>query len=245
MSKRLEGKTALVTGGGSGIGLAIARAMAAEGCRVIICGRNEQKLREAAEAGHGEVALETRTVDVADRQSVEQLFGWVDKNLGQLDILVNNAGVNIANRKMAEMSPEDWDRILAIVATGSYNCMRLALPPMRERGDGLIVNISSVSGKRGSDLGGVGYSAAKFAQTALGTTVGLEVGPLGVRVTNIYPGEVDTPILKDRPQPVTDEHRAKILKPEDVAAAVLMVACLPARAHVPELVIKPTWQPYS
>jgi NADP-dependent 3-hydroxy acid dehydrogenase YdfG len=143
---------------------------------------------------------------------------------------------------MSVLAPEDWDRMLAIIATGSYNCTRAVLPAMRERHDGLIINISSVAGIRAAPLGGVGYNAAKFAQTALGISVGAEVAPEGVRVTNVYPGEVDTPILEQRPQPVTDEHRARILQPEDVAAAVLMVACLPPRARVPELVITPTQQ---
>ena len=81
--------------------------------------------------------------------------------------------------------------------------------------------------------------------TALGTAAALEEGKNGIRVTNIYPGEVDTPILKNRPTPVSDEHRARILQPDDVAAAVMMIALLPPRAHVQELVIKPTWQEYS
>ena len=94
-------------------------------------------------------------------------------------------------------------------------------------------------------LGGVAYCALKFALTALSTAVALEEGKNGIRVTSICPGEVDTPILDGRPTPVSAEHRARILRPEDIAAAVLMVACLPARAHVPELVIKPTWQDFA
>jgi NADP-dependent 3-hydroxy acid dehydrogenase YdfG len=110
---------------------------------------------------------------------------------------------------------------------------------MVERQNGLIVNISSVAGVRAWPVSGAGYSAAKFAMTALGTCIGAEERENGIRVTNICPGEVDTPILEFRPQAVTPEHRAKLLLPEDVAAAVLFVAGLPPRAHVPELVIKP------
>src|SRR4029079_8539989 len=111
------------------------------------------------------------------------------------------------NRAMGNMTPEDWDRVLAINATGAYNCMHAVLPQMLERGAGLIVNISSVAGKRASELGGVAYCAAKFAQTALGTAVAQEVGSRGVRVSNIYPGEVNTPILNERPKPVSEEHK--------------------------------------
>jgi len=118
------------------------------------------------------------------------------------------------------------------------------LPGMRERQDGLIINISSTSGLRSAPLGGVGYNASKFAMSALGTAVGEEERGNGIRVTNIYPGEVETPILLNRPTPVSDEHRARILQPEDVAAAVLMVLQLPRRARVADLTILPTTQSF-
>ena len=95
------------------------------------------------------------------------------------------------------------------------------------------------------DVGGRRLLHAKFAVTALGQTVALEDGQHGIRVTNVYPGEVDTPILEHRPTPVSADRRAKMLKPEDVAAAVVMIACLPPRAHVAEIVIKPTVQDYA
>ena len=146
---------------------------------------------------------------------------------------------------MDELVPEDWDLILKINATGAFNCMRAVLPQMRERQDGIIINISSIAGKRAGLLGGVAYNASKFAMSALSTTAGIEEKDNGIRVTTVYPGEVETPILDDRPVPVSAEHRQKILQPEDVAAAVLMIVQLPPRAHVPELVIKPTSQAYS
>lgn len=242
---KLAGKTAVVTGGGTGIGFGIAVALAQEGCRVAIAGRRADKVAEAAKTFSGQPALLHHPVDVSDLKSVETLFQWANKELGKIDVLVNSAGVNVVKRSMADLSVEDWEYMMQINATGAYYCIRQVLPQMRDRRDGLIVNISSTSGVRASLLGGVGYSAAKFAMSALGTTVGLEVNPLGVRVTNIYPGEVDTPILEARPVPVTAEHRARILKPEDVGAAVLMIACLPPRANVPELIIKPTSQLYS
>jgi len=232
---RLSGKTALVTGGATGIGAGIALALAGEGCRVAIAGRRHDKLLAAA----------THEVDVTDRGSVAKLFRWAAETLGPLDILVNNAGMNSPTRMMSNMPPEVWDQTLAINATGAYNCIREVLPGMRERRGGLIINICSVAGKRASMLGGVAYSASKFAMAALGTAVALEEGKLGIRVTSIHPGEVDTPILKDRPAPITAEHRARMLLPEDVAAAALMIACLPPRAHVAELIIKPTWQDYA
>src|SRR5690606_34250804 len=125
--------------------------------------------------------------------------------------------------------PEDWDLLLRVNATGAYNCMRRALPGMRARRDGVIVNISSVAGLRANPLGGVAYNASKFAMSALGTTVAQEEKDRGIRISTVYPGEVETPILDKRPVPVTAEHRARILQPEDVAAAVRLIACLPPR----------------
>lgn len=241
---KLSGKTALVTGGATGIGLGIARALAEEGCRVAIAGRREEKLREAAAGFRGTPALIYHTVDVGDLKSVEELVAWATHELGQMDIVVNSSGVNVLRRTLAELSPADWELMMRINATGAFNCLYAVLPQMRARRDGLIVNISSIAGKRSSLLGGIGYTASKFAMTATGITAAREEAENGIRITNIYPGEVDTPILEHRPKPVSAEHRARILKPEDVAAAVLMVACLPARAHVPELVIKPTSQDY-
>ncbi len=242
---KLSTKTALITGGGSGIGLGIATALADEGCRVAIAGRREEKLREAAAAYAGPMALLTHVVDVADRTSVAKLFQWAAEQLDPIDILVNAAGLNIVHRSLADTTSDEWDRLMTINATGTFNCLQAVLPQMRERGDGLVINISSIAGKRALRLGGVAYCASKFAMTALGTFASLEEGRNGIRVTNIYPGEVDTPILDARPTPLTPEHRARILKPADVAAAVLMIACLPPRAHVAELVIKPTTQDYA
>jgi NAD(P)-dependent dehydrogenase (short-subunit alcohol dehydrogenase family) len=241
---KLDGKTAVITGGGSGIGLAIAQAFVDEGAQVVISGRGKSRLREALATRPQATKFLAHACDVADRNSVASLFGYARDQLGEIDILVNSAGINVPKRMLADLAPEDWDRMLAIIATGSFNCTREVLPAMRRRRNGLIVNISSVSGKRAGPLGGVGYNAAKFAQTALGITTGAEAAADGVRVTNIYPGEVDTPILAQRPSPVSAEHRARILQPEDVAATVLMVACLPPRARVPELVILPTPQEY-
>ncbi len=221
---KLSGKTALITGGATGIGFGIAAAMADEGCRVAIAGRREEKLREAAQRYRGPTPLAIQPVDVADRASVTRLFHWAAGQLGPIDILVNAAGLNIVHRSLIDTTPEEWDRL---------------------GHDGLVINISSIAGKRALRLGGVAYCASKFAMTALGTFASLEEGRNGIRVTNIYPGEVDTPILENRPTPLTPEHRARILQPEDVAAAVVMIATLPARAHVAELVIKPTTQEYA
>jgi NAD(P)-dependent dehydrogenase (short-subunit alcohol dehydrogenase family) len=240
----LSGKTALVTGGGTGIGWGTAVALAQEGCRVAITGRRREVLQQAAQSWKGQPAMLAHECDVAEQASVQKLFAWAAKELGPIDILVNSAGVNIKNRMMGNMPPEEWERVLRINATGVYFCMYEVLPQMRSRKDGLIVNISSISGKRAAALGGVAYNASKFAVAALGISVANEEIPNGIRVTNIFPGEVDTPILEHRPVPVSAERKAKMLLPEDIGAMVVALAKLPPRAHVPELIIKPTVAEY-
>jgi len=239
-------RTVLVTGGGTGIGQGIAWALAAAGYQVVVAGRREDRLQETiAGAPAGAVPIRGVQVDVSMRSSVVQMVDWAIQQLGSIDCLVHAAGMNIKQRSMLEMSPEWWDEILAVNATGAYNCMWAVLPGMRERGAGLIINISSISGKRAADLGGIAYCASKFAATGLGTAVGLEEAKRGIRVTNVYPGEVDTPLLEQRPQPVPEERRAAMLKPADVAQMILALVQLPPHAHVPEIVIKPLVQAYA
>lgn len=241
---KLKGKTAVITGGATGIGWGIAQALASEGCRVAIAGRTEIKLRQAVESYSGSNPIEYHRVNVANRASVDRLFAWATKQFGQIDILVNSAGLNIKTRSMAEMEPAQWDKVLAANATGAYNCMYAVLPQMRERQDGLIINVSSIAGKRASALGGVAYAASKFAMTALGTAVNNEDNAHGIRVTNVYPGEVNTPILENRPVPVTDDRKAAMLQPEDFAEVIVAICNLPPRANVSDIVIKPTVQEY-
>ncbi|MCP3692825.1 MAG: SDR family NAD(P)-dependent oxidoreductase [Planctomycetaceae bacterium] len=242
---KLQGKTAVITGGGTGIGEGIARAFAAEGCRVVICGRRDEVLKQAADAWDGDLPFLCHAVDISSRDSVSSLFAWVAAEVGPVDILVNSAGTNIKTRSMAEMEPDQWDHVMAINASGTYYCMHAVLPQMRERGEGLIINISSIAGKRSSPLGGVAYSASKFAMTALGTAVANEDAENGIRVTNVYPGEVNTPILVNRPNPVSDEHRQSILQAEEVGELIAAIAGLPPNAHVSDVVIKPLKQSYS
>ncbi|MCA8996635.1 MAG: SDR family oxidoreductase [Planctomycetaceae bacterium] len=240
----LAGKSVLVTGGGTGIGEGCALAFAEAGAKVAISGRREDKLKAVAEKFSGEPTIEYHAADVADRAQCEELINWATEKLGKIDILLNSAGINIVKRKIAELAPEDWDKLMQVNATGAFNTIHFVLPQMRERKDGLIVNISSIAGLRASLLGGVAYSASKFAMTSLGTCVGLEERQNGIRVTNVYPGEVETPILDARPVPVGPEHRARILQPSDIAAMVVAIAQLPPRAHVPDIVVKPTTQEF-
>jgi len=235
-------QTALVTGAGSGMGRAIALDLASTGFRVAMVGRDRAKLESVRDSVEGDVAanLVIEPADVADRRAVGAIVERTLKAFGSIDVLVCNAGTNVRNRRMDVLDPADWDKMIATNLTGAFNLVHFALPSMRARRKGLVIQICSISGVRASLLGGVGYSASKFGQAALGIGLGREVRELGIRSSVIYPGEVNTPILENRPVKVSDERKAEILQPEDVAAAVRFLVELPERANVPEMVITPT-----
>ena len=241
----LKNETALVTGGGSGVGLGIAKALSREGCRVAIAGRNADKLRAAAEGFGGQPPILHKACDVANRADVAALVQWFEAQLGPVGILVNSAGINVVRRAVAELDPADWDRMMATNTSGPFYTIHAVLPGMHRRGSGLIVNICSISGKRALKLGGAGYCASKFAVSALGASVNLEEREKGIRVTTIYPGEVNTPILEQRPVPVPPERKAEMLQPEDIGALVVAIAKLPDRVMVPELVVTPRYQEWA
>jgi NADP-dependent 3-hydroxy acid dehydrogenase YdfG len=236
----LNDKVAVVTGGGSGMGLAIAQMLLAEGARVAITGRDADKLASAASTLNAGPRLLTVAGDVGDPDQVTRLFAQVVAGLGPVQLLVNNAGTNLKERTMRQLTPARWQQLVRTNLDGAFYCIHAVLPSMLERKDGVVININSVSGKRANPLAGAAYAASKFGMAALGLCLAAEERESGVRVCNIYPGEVDTPILAVRPTPVTAEQRAKILQPADVAAAVKFVATLPPHVSVPELVIKPT-----
>ncbi len=233
MSKRIA-----IFGGGTGMGRSIAQKLSVQN-KVLIGGRTESTLDETA-AG---TSILCHTVDVSNREQIAAFFAFAKEKLGgPVEIMINAAGINIPNRSMAEMSPEQWDKMISVNLTGAYNCIQAALPDMKAAGDGLIINVSSVAGKRAIALAGIAYSSSKFGMTALGTCVANEVAKDGIRVTNVYPGEVDTPLLKQRPSPVTEEHRNRMLKADHVGELVLSLVNLPRAVHIPEVVVKPLTQ---
>ena len=238
---KLTGQVVLVTGGGSGVGAATARLCAAEGAKVAIAGRDEAKLRAAVADLPGVFA---KGCDVTDPAAVADLVAAVTAALGPVDILVNNAGTNLKARKMRELTIDDWNKLVRTNLDGAFYCIKAVLPSMIARQDGVIVNVNSISGKRPYPLAGAGYAAGKFGLHALAGCLANEELESGIRVSSIYPGEIDTPILEARPTPVSKEQREKILKPEDVAAAILFVVTLPKHVSVPELIIKPTTHSY-
>jgi len=244
ITKNLRGKNVLLTGGGSGMGKATALALAKNGANVAIAGRNKENLASTVSLAQATEKISAKEADVTDRYSLEDLFQWFDVEFGTLDYLVHAAGINVAMRSMEELSPDDWDRLIQINLTGSYNVLRLTLNRMRPLKKGLIVLINSVAGKRSVPLAGIGYNASKFGMSGLGIGVAEEERNNGIRISNLYPGEVNTPILENRKEPPGEEHRQSILQAEDVASVILHLCQLPERVHIPELVIKPTLQSF-
>ena len=241
---KLDGKVAVITGGGSGVGRATALLFLREGAKVVIAGRDGTKLADVAAEAKAGANLRTIPTDVTSPAQCQALIQTATEAFGRVDVLVNNAGANLKARTIRELTPEAWDRMIRTNLDGAFYCTKAVLPQMFDRKDGMIINVVSVAGKRANPLGGAAYVAAKFGMGGLGLVLSNEEKDSGIRVSNIYPGEIDTPILKERPKPVTEEQRAVILKPEDVAEAVLFVAALPPRVSIPELIIKPTAQMY-
>ena len=244
VNDNLRGKNVLLTGGGSGMGQATALALAKNGANVAIAGRNKENLNATVSLAQATEKISAKEADVTDRNSLENLFQWFDAEFGRLDYLVHAAGINVAMRSMEELSPDDWDRLIQINLTGSYNVLRLTLSRMRPQKKGLIVLINSVAGKRSVPLAGIGYNASKFGMSGLGIGVAEEERNNGIRISNLYPGEVNTPILENRKEPPGEEHRKSILQAEDVASVILHLFQLPERVHIPELVVKPTLQSF-
>jgi NADP-dependent 3-hydroxy acid dehydrogenase YdfG len=241
----LKDKVVLVVGGGTGIGLSIGVAFAREGSRVVLAARTAAALEAAKKLPDVGSLLLTKTCDASDRAQVADLVQWTNENAGPIDILVYSAGINVPKRTFADVDPADFDHVMNVNATGAFNSMHAVLPSMRERKTGLIINIISNAGLRLMKIAGLPYSAAKFAQSAIGHWANHEALDEGVRVTNIYPGETETPILAKRPVQPTAEHRARMLQPEDIAAMAIAVAKLPPRATVPEIVITPRHMPLN
>ncbi|MBD3375043.1 SDR family NAD(P)-dependent oxidoreductase [candidate division KSB1 bacterium] len=235
--QNLQNKIVLITGGSTGVGYSIAEKMVQKGAIAVLTARDESKLKTACNQ------LGKRAhywgCDVSDRVRVKELIDWVVETFGRIDILVNGAGTNTLNRPIAQMPPEEWDRIFGVNATGTYNVVYYVLPHMRVQKSGLVISISSVAGSVPSSRGGFAYSASKHAMTVLTKIIAQEEMKHGIRSTVISPGRINTPFLEMVPEEITAEYREKILQPGDVAKAVMHIAQLPSHVHVPEYFIMP------
>ncbi len=236
-----HGRVVWITGGGSGIGLAGGIELARAGAHVVISGRSAETLKKAEKEVKAAGSCETIALDVADQKEVARAGAEIHKRHGRVDILINSAGINHPKRNFRSVSIDGWNQIVAINLSGMFYCVQAALPGMRERKDGLIINVASWAGRYASTLTGPGYNATKRAVIALTESINMEECMHGVRATSILPGEVATPILEKRPVPPSQEERARMLQAEDLGRTLLYIASMPPRACVNELIVSPTW----
>lgn len=243
MPKPLEGKIAAVTGAGSGMGCEIALSLASEGAHVILCGRRPEPLAEIAQkiAAEGGTA-DVMPIDITDRQAILNLVAQVRDRVGSIDLLVNNAGSASSVLNARWLSEEEFMSVVNVNLTAVFNFSQAVLPDMLAKKEGTIITISSLAALNPNLLGGAAYGAAKAGVRNFMGFMHNTYRHQGIRSVCILPGEADTPILDNRARPPRPEERERMLAPEDVAAAVSMVACLPPRATVPELQICPTFQ---
>jgi len=238
----LSEKIAWVTGGGSGIGQAAAVEVAKGGATVIVSGRRAEALAETVtliRRANGKA--EAQAVDVTDREAVERAAKAILARHGRVDILVNCAGVNIPKRFFKDLAAADWDRVVEINLNGALYCTLAVLASMRERRDGLVINIGSWFARYQGYVGGAAYNASKQALTAMTHQLNLEEGLHGIRGCVIHPGETVTPMQRARPKPPSPEDQARMLKMEDLGRVVRFVAESPAHVCLNEIVVTPTW----
>jgi NAD(P)-dependent dehydrogenase (short-subunit alcohol dehydrogenase family) len=236
----LEGRVALVTGAGRGIGAAVSRTLADAGARVALVARTESDVRELAleldPDGSRVLALPG---DIADDAEVERLFAEAESRLGPLDILVNNAGIPTRRPfEVADYPTDDFDRILGVNLRGAFLCARAALRLMRERRRGTIVNIGSISGIRAAP-NVLPYSIAKFGIEALSQTILAEATRHGIKTHLVAPGVTNSSIWDRKEVPLPADVRARMLEPADVARVVLFLLELPERVRIDHVVLTP------
>lgn len=240
-------KTVLITGATAGIGLATARLLAAEGYRLIVCGRRKERLQQLKEElAASFAAVHTLSFDVRNRQAVEEALSSLPANFKTIDVLLNNAGNAHGLDSIAEGNPDDWDAMIDINVKGLLYVSKSIIPQMVERKAGHIINIGSIAGKEVYPKGNV-YCASKHAVDALNKGMLQDLNPYGIKVTAINPGLVETEFSLVRFK--GDEDRAKTvyqgyqpLRPEDVAEIILFALSRPAHVNISDLVLLPTAQ---
>ena len=236
MSFSLTDRVAIIIGSSSGIGKATAITFAAAGAKVVLAARSADKLNALAEEiGENAIACPT---DVQDSTAVDRLIGTTLDYFGRIDILVYATGTNIPNRSLEVLSNDTWDMMIRTNLTGAFYCTKAVLPTMRQQKDGVIIYVSSGAVQL-PDTSGVSYQASKHGMVGLAHGTFKEEKENGIRTSMLFPGLTNTPLVLKRPVPTPPEVVAKALQPQDVADACLLVASLPARVYVPELVMLP------
>lgn len=234
----LASQVAVITGGGRGIGAAIAQKLAGMGALAVVCGRRQKPLESTVktitDAGGNAKAIEC---DVMDLRSVEALAAQIERDSSRIDILVNNAGVGGFGGPLHQMPPECWEQVLNTNLRGVFYCIRAFAPMMIRARGGHIVNISSLAGKNPLP-NGAAYAASKWGLNGLSYSVAEELRGHNIRVSVICPGSVNTEL-----SPHAGKDKARMLQPGDVAHAVAMVVTQAPQSFASEILLRPTLKP--
>ena len=239
MKRNLENKVAWITGAGSGIGQNAAIKLSKLGMKIILSGRNKKKLKETALKCGDNFLI--KTLDISNKQSVQDVVSEIKKEFKYIDVLVNCAGINIENRDWDNIHENEWDNVIQTNLNGLFYCCRSVIPLMKQKMDGLIINVSSWSGNHVSLLSGVSYTSSKHALNAMTETINMKYCNYGIRACALCPGEVSTAILDKRPKKLSIEQKNKMLQPEDLGETIAFLCEMPKHVCINELTISPTW----
>lgn len=237
VERHLSGRVAIITGGTRGIGFAIAERLASEGAKIASCGAKEGTAEQASQRLAPMTEAYGETADVSNYADVKRFVANVKSRFGSVHILINNAGIGVF-RPISELTPAEWDRMMAVNLSGAYYCSHEALPIFREQGEGDVINISSLAG-RNPFAGGGGYNASKFGMNGFSEAMMLDHRNDGVRVSYIMPGSVDTEF--GGPGGKTSANWK--IAPEDIADVVSTLLKMPRRTTVSRVEIRPSRPP--
>jgi NAD(P)-dependent dehydrogenase (short-subunit alcohol dehydrogenase family) len=239
-AKQLEGKVAVVTGGNQGIGKGIAKALAAEGCRLALCARNAEKLSAtAAELRRLKADILAQPTDVSNEAAVKDLFKAVMEKFGRVDILVNNAGAFDGGR-VDRVSLEGWNNVIGACLTGTFLCSREAFPIMKKQGGGRILNIGSISAQR-PRYGSAPYAAAKFGVWGLTQAIAIDGRKYGILCSCLHPGNVRVERRAESEAAIDTE---PMMETETIAKAALAMLTVPPGVNFLEAIVLPRDQAY-
>ncbi len=236
----LTGKVAWITGAGSGIGEAAALALAEAGAITVLTGRRQTPLEDVAARINKTGTAHVQPADLTKADAVARVGDFIRSTFNRLDILVNNAGVNIVERHWATLTPERIDTLLQGNLNAALYCVTVALPFMRAQRDGLLIHTASMAGRFIGGLSGPIYTVAKHGVVAMSHGLNMQECVNGIRSTVFLPGEVATPILDKRPNPVGPEERARMVQPVDCGNLIRFIADLPRHVVMNEVHLSPT-----
>ena len=238
MQRNLKDKVVWITGAGGGMGQHIALTLSKLYSKVILSDINEQSLKKVSQKCTYDSSI--KPLDITKNNHVKTVVKEIESEFGQLDIVINAAGMNIQNRDWDVIQETDWDKVFKVNINGMFYCCKSALQLMKRQNDGLIINISSWAGNHISYLSGTSYIASKHAINAMTETINMKYCNVGVRACSICPGEASTPLLDQRPVPLSQEEKDLMLQVEDISETVAFVAQMEKHVCVNQITISPT-----